>query len=257
MELIKSVARRSQVSDIIYVTLNIALALAILVMTVAFQPPILAYLLVLLSKWRVFAVRPRFWWANLQTNMVDVLVGFSVVTLIWQASGALIAQILLAVLFVAWLLVIKPRSSRRYVVLQAGLAQFFALAALFSGAHVFDSAIVVAICFLIGFVSARHVLTAYEDTHVTLLSAVWGFFLAELGWLGYHWVVAYGVVENLMLPQIAIIAGLAGFVTIRFIDAAAHGHKLSSHLRAPMLFAGAVLAILLLRELSGIFNYTS
>lgn len=256
MELIKSVARRSQLSDVIYIVLNVALVLAVLILTISFQPPILAYLLVLVSKWRVLAVRPRFWWANLQTNTVDVLVGFSVVTLIWQASGSLIAQVLLGVLFAGWLLVIKPRSSRSAMVVQAGISQFLALTALFSGAHLVDSSLVVLLCFVIGFVSARHVLVAYEDSQITFLSAIWGFFVAEMGWLGYHWVVAYGIVANLMLPQVAIVAGLAGFVVTRFFDAMAQGGKYMPLLRAPLMFVCAVLAILLIRELAGVFNYT-
>lgn len=257
MELIKSVARRSQVSDIVYVGLNVVLVAAMLILTVAFQPPVVAYAIVLLSKWRIFAVKPRFWWANLQTNMVDILVGISVVSLIWQAAGAFIAQLLLAILYLGWLLVIKPRSSRKYMLIQAGLSQFLALTALFSAAHYLDSFFIVFACFIIGYVVARHVLLGYEDDDAPLLAAVWGFFIAELSWLGYHWAQAYALVANLMIPQVAIIAGLTGFVVVRFYDAKIHGAKLSGRLRAPILFSVAILAILLLRELSDIFTYTT
>ena len=66
MELIKSAARRSKLSDVAYVVLNLRLAGAVFGLTVAFTPPYLAYLLIILSKWRVFAVRPRFWLANMR-----------------------------------------------------------------------------------------------------------------------------------------------------------------------------------------------
>ncbi len=257
MELIKSVARRSKVSDIVYVILNFALAAAVLGLTVAFQPPYVAYLLVIVSKWRVFAVRPRFWWANFQTNVVDFLVGICAVTLIWQASGTFLIQLLLAILYAAWLLVLKPRSSRKYVIMQAGISQFLGLTALFSVAHYLDSGIVVAACFFIGLVTARHALASYDDEDITLFSVVWGFLLAELGWLCYHWVVAYDITTSLLLPQVAILAGLLGFVAIRFYDAKYHKKSLTKTLRAPVLFSLAVLSILLIRELSVIFNYTS
>lgn len=257
MELIKSAARRSKVSDVVYVILNLVLAAAVLGLTVAFQPPYVAYLLVLISKWRVFAVRPRFWWANLQANMVDLFVGISAVTLIWQASGTLIIQILLAVLYAGWLLMLKPRSSRKFVVLQAGVSQFLSLTALFSVAHYLDSSIIVIACALVGFVTARHVLTSYEEDDSLLLSAIWGFLIAELGWLCYHWVVAYEITATLLLPQVAIIAGLFSFVAIRFYDAKFHDKSIVKAVRAPFLFSFAVLAILLLRELSVIFNYTA
>lgn len=257
MELIKSVARRSKVSDIVYLVLNVAVAAAVLGLTVAFQPPIVAYALVILSKWRVFAVRPRFWWANLQTNMVDLMVGVSVVTLIWQASGTFLAQLLLALLYVVWLLMIKPRSSRSYMMIQAGISQFLALTALFSAAHLIDVSFVVALSFAVAYVVARHVLTAYEDDDATLLSIVWGFFMAELSWLSYHWMRGYIIVENVQVPQAAIIAGVAAFVVVRFYHASNHGTKLRTQLQAPILFALAILAILLLTELSGIIDYSN
>ena len=257
MDLIKSAAKRSKLSDIVYIILNLALAGAVLGLTVAFQPPFVAYLLILVSKWRVLGVRPRFWWANFQTNMVDLVVGICAVTLIWQASGTFIIQLLLAVLYAAWLLILKPRSSRKYMVLQAGVSQFLALTSLFSVAHYLDSSIIVALCLAIGYVTARHILSSYEDEDITLLSAIWGFLIAELGWLCYHWVVAYDITTSLLLPQVAILAGLLGFVTIRFYDTKYHNKSLTKTLRAPVLFSLAVLAILLLREISVIFNYTS
>jgi hypothetical protein len=38
-----------------------------------------ALALVVLSKWRMFAVRPRFWAANIRANGVDLMVGLSIV----------------------------------------------------------------------------------------------------------------------------------------------------------------------------------
>jgi hypothetical protein len=257
MELIKSVARRSKVSDVVYIVLNIALAGLLLALTVLFQPPIVAYALVLLSKWRVFAVCPRFWWANLQTNMVDMLVGISVVTLIWQSTGIFLVQLALAALYATWLLILKPRSSRKYMVIQAGVSQFLGITALFSAAHLVDSALIVIGCFVIGYLVARHVFTAYEEDDPTFLSIVWGFLIAELGWASYHWVMAYDITPTLLLPMVSIIAALFGFVGVRFFDAKFHDEPLRKRLQAPVLFTIAVLAVLLIRELSVLFNYTS
>ena len=211
MELLKSVRRRSNLSDALYIGFNLAFALAILLLTVAFSSPWVAYLVVLLSKWRVFAVRPRFWFANIQTNMVDVLVGLSVVTLIWQATGSLISQTILATLFAFWLLVLKPRSKRSAVVLQAGVAQFAAMVALFSQAYQMNAAVVVLVAWLVGYVVARHVLTHHEDKDTTLMSLAWGFIVAELSWLAYHSTVAYGIPGMLMIPQVALAVSLLGF----------------------------------------------
>lgn len=257
MDLIKSVAKRSQLSDVVYILLNLALACGVLLLTIAFQPPYLAYALVLLSKWRVFAVRARYWWANLQTNTVDVLVGASVVTLIWQASGTLLVQTFIALLYAAWLLILKPRSKRIYMIWQAGVAQFLAIMALFSIAHVLDSAVVVAVCYAIGYVCARHVMGAYDDQNLAMLSMIWGFFIAELGWLSYHWTTAYSLTTTLLLPQASIIAALFGFVALRCYDALVRDVPLWRSVKAPVLFSFAVMAILLFSELSAIFNHTA
>jgi len=75
MEFLKLSKRRSLLSELIYIVLNVALAVGLLVIVWAIASPYAAFALVLLSKWRVFAVRPRYWFANLQANMVDVIVG--------------------------------------------------------------------------------------------------------------------------------------------------------------------------------------
>lgn len=249
MELIKSAARRSKLSEVTYIALNLAFAGTIFGLTVLFDPPIVAYLLVLLSKWRVLAVRPRFWFANVQTNIVDVLVGLSAVTLIWLAAGSLMVQLLLAVLFAAWLLIIKPRSKRSWVLLQAGISQFVALTALFSVAYRWPSVLVVLVAWLIGYSAARHALGAYDEEHETLLALVWGFVIAEFAWLAYHWTIAYTIISELKVPQIAMIVGLFGFVGIK-LYAGYHDtdkpFKLGD-LRWPLLFALAVIVMLLVR----------
>ena len=257
MELIKSAAKRSKVSDVVYIVLNLVLAGTVLALTVAFSPPYVAYLIILLSKWRVLAVRPRFWFANIQANLVDTLVGFSTVTLIWQASGSLMIQVLIAVLYAGWLLMIKPRSKRMYVLVQAGISQFVALTALFSLTHLVDTAFTVIVCWVIGYVSARHVLDNYEDDYMTLLAMMWGMVVAEVGWLATHWMVAYQLSGNLLLPQAAIIVSLVGYVTIRIYDAVHHRRYSWAKIRSHMLFAAIVIGILLFKEISEIFRLTS
>lgn len=225
MELLKSVRRRSNLSEVLYIGFNIAFALAVLLLTIAFSSPWVAYALVLLSKWRVFAVRPRFWFANIQTNLLDVLVGLSVVTLIWQSTGAIFSQIFIAVLFALWLLVLKPRSKRRLVVLQAGIAQFVALTALFSQAYQVYAFVVVILTWLIGYIVARHVLTTFEDDNVTVLSMAWGLIVAEISWLAYHSTTGYGVLGVMMVPQVALVVSLIGFGVYSFYS---HHHEASS-----------------------------
>src|SRR5687768_12692056 len=115
MEFLKSSKRRSIISELVYVALNVGLAVAILAVVWAIESPLPALGLVFLSKWRVLAVRPRYWFANVQANLVDLIVSVSVVVLLYAASEAIVAQILLTALYIVWLLYIKPRSKRVFV----------------------------------------------------------------------------------------------------------------------------------------------
>src|SRR3954467_2211669 len=78
----------------------------------------LAILVVILSKWRMFAVRPRFWPANIRANAIDLMVGLSVV-LFMTHSNSMLLQFVWAALYAIWLIAIKPRSSVLMVTLQA------------------------------------------------------------------------------------------------------------------------------------------
>lgn len=266
MELIKSAARRSRWSDIVYVLLNVAYAATLFALvTPAVDLPYLAYVLVLLSKWRVIAVRPRFWFANLQANFVDFMVGISVVTLmlLTAASTPFIAAVM-AALYAAWLLVLKPHSVQRWVIIQAAVAQFVSLVALFSLAHNFElkpfitdsTVLTVLLAWLIGYMSARHALSSYRgEDERALLSLIWGFVVAELAWLAHHWTIAYaiyaspnGADNQLMIPQVAIIVALLGYVAIQWYEVFHHtaeDKKAIKDARTATIFAAAVIAILL------------
>src|SRR5262249_7286058 len=90
----------------------------------------LAFILIVLSKWRMFAVRPRFWAANIRANSVDIMVGFSLLTLMLQ-TDSVTWQGVWAVAFAAWLIAIKPRASLFMTAIQAGIAYLLALSALY------------------------------------------------------------------------------------------------------------------------------
>lgn len=267
MELIKLAAQRSRWSDVIYILLNIAYAAALFVLvSPGVDLPYLAYVLVLLSKWRVIAVRPRFWFANLQANFVDFMVGISVVTLmILTASATPFVAVLLAVLFAVWLLVVKPHHEQRWVIIQAGIGQFVSLTALFSLAHGFElkpfitdsSFPTVLIGWVIGYMVARHALSSFRgEEERSFLSLIWGFVLAELVWLAHHWTIAYSIYRDaaatadkqLMIPQAALIATLLGFVAIRWYSSfhSPEDKKAMRDARGATIFAGAVIALLLI-----------
>lgn len=249
MELLRLPNKRSLFSEIIYVALNIALAVAVLVVVWAVESPYAAFLLILLSKWRVLAVRPRFWFANLQANLVDLIVGISIVVFLYAANGAAAAQIIIALLYVVWLLFIKPRSKRSFVAVQAGVAVFFGVSALMMVSYDWWSSLVIVLMWIIGYSAAKHVLGSYEEAHISFYSLVWGFVFAELGWLLYHWTFAYTLpaAGQIKLSQGALITLAMCFIAERaYASYEKHGSVHSNDMILPTLLSVSVILILLI-----------
>ncbi len=257
MELLKFVRRRSFLSETVYALLNIALAVAVVV-TIYYTGSVgLGIGLVLLSKWRIFAVRPRFWYANLLSNLVDIIVSVSVVILLFTITQAPVTNnqelTLLALgtfLYIVWLLFLKPRSKRVYMVAQAGVALLLGTWALFTITYNVPVSLVVIGMWGIGYSVARHVLSTYDtETYTLFLSLLWGLMLAEIGWVAYHWTIAYSLplTTSLLIPQVSIISVLAGFLAYKSYDSFYHHQKIRiADIILPLLFSVSVIALLLL-----------
>lgn len=247
MDLLKSHKRRSRLSDILYIILNIALAVTLLVIVRYGQSPWLAVSIVLLSKWRALAVKPRFWFANIVANMVDVIVGLGYVTLLYAATGEIVPQVALAALYVVWLLFIKPRSKKSFVTLQAGVSVFVGVMALSTMSYSWDPFLYVMLMWLIGYSAARHVLGNYDEPLTTIYSLICGLLFAEIGWVGYHWLFAYAIpgMGGIKIPQLAIILTLFGFVAERsYVSYHKHGTIKMQDIVLPILLTVAVLSVL-------------
>ncbi len=256
MELLKLVRKRSFLSELIYTVLNIALAVGVFLVVRYTEAVWFAIVLVILSKWRVFAVRPRFWWANLQSNMVDFIVSISIVmhlyTINVSATGEttkLLLMIGLTLGYIGWLLYIKPRSKRKFMAIQAGLAIFLGMSALFTVSYNWPVSVVVIFAWLIGYSAARHILSTFDDeTHGLFLGLVWGLITAEIAWVSYHWAIAYPlpIVPSLMLPQAALSITLVSFLAYKVYDSFYHHAKVRmSDVLLPLLFTVSVLLVLL------------
>jgi len=235
--------------------LNIGLAIALLVVIRYTDSIPLAIGLVALSKWRVLAVRPRYWFANLRSNLIDFIVSVSVVLHLYTINMAnitesrqLILMGILTALYIGWLLFLKPRSKRSFVAAQAGVATLLGVAALFTISYNWPVSVVVIGMWLLGFAAARHVLSTYdEETHALFLSLAWGTVMAEIGWVAYHVAVAHALpfVNSLELPQLAIIATVVGFVAHKAYDSFYHNQMIRvNDVILPVLFTIALMLAL-------------
>ncbi len=255
MEFLKTVRRRSFLSEVIYVGLNIALAVAVVLLIRVTESPWPAVGLVLLSKWRVFAVRPRYWFVNIQSNLVDFIVSVSFVAFLYTSytsvasSGQrLFIMVVLTLMYIGWLLFLKPRSKRSYMVAQGGVALFVGVAALYLFAYSLPMTIVVLLMWLIGYTTARHILSSYsEETHILFMSQLWAITLAEIGWLAYHWTVGYSLlgIVGVMFPRVALTVICIGFITLKCYDAYYHNKKIRSNdILLPILFTIGIIVVL-------------
>ena len=248
MEFLKHPKRQSLLSEAIYVLLNIVLVVAVLISVIVTQSPLPGIALVLLSKWRVFAVRPRYWLMHIQTNIVDTVVGVSFALLIYEVLGSINSEIILMLLYAGWQLWLKPKSSRSYMAAQAGVSVFLGTSALFAVSYNWPSSVVVVVLWIIGYAAARHVLGSFEEANRSFFSMAWGFVMAELGWVFYHWtfVYAFSRTSGVKITQAAIILGVMNFVAYKVYASTYHDKRLRlNEVLLPLVLSASVVIVLL------------
>jgi hypothetical protein len=246
MELLRSRIRRSKLGELAYVAINALLPIVLLLLVHNFDSIYPALALVLLSKWRILALRPRFWWINIKANAVDLMVGISVVGLLYLSMASLPVQIVIMIGYGAWLLWLKPRSSLHAILLQAGTAQFLGITVLFSISTILFEPLVVLGCWIIGYATARHVVTSFEEDSVDFISCLWGLVVAQLGWLLYQWTIVYDVGLPVKIPQISLMLLVISFVVMRVYRAVKQRRLADASVRMNVIFAMVLLAIILI-----------
>lgn len=257
MEFLNIVKRRSSLHEALYISLNVALAFGLMLIIRSTNSILPAFGLVLLSKWRVLAVRPRYWFANIQGDLISLIVGISFVVMLYNINSAeitsgagLVTQILLTLLYIAWLVFLRPQAKRKYIVAQAAVALFFGISTIYSIGFGWPASLVVLLVWLVGYSSARHVLNSYdEETHSLTLSIAWGLLLAEIGWLAYHWTIAYKlpIITSVLVPQVSIIAICVGFLSYKVYSSYEHYKKVRmTDIILPLVFTVSIIAVLVL-----------
>lgn len=225
-------------SKVVYVVFNILLPLFvfILVRMEFFQ---LALAIILLSKWRMFAVRPRFWPANIRANAVDIIVSVSLLLFMVHSDSQLM-QLVWTLVYIGWLVVLKPASDTLMVSMQALVGLLCGLMAIFVG---WGDGPLYGLVFLTGLVcylSARHFFDSFDEPYAKLLSYMWGYFGAALVWVLGHWLLYYGIVAQPVLLLLALGYGLA---TLYYLD---HHDRLSKGIRRQFVFIMMAVVLIVL-----------
>lgn len=201
-----------------HLVLSVLLPIIVLVFVrIDFVP--LAVTVILLSKWRMLAVKPRFWWAHIRTNSVDIITSLSFLVFMTQ-TFSFAWQISWTALFIVWLTVLKPRTSPFMMGLQAIVGFTLGLTALFLIGGEYPLIGLVVATGLIAYVCAHHLLDAFEETYTRLLSYTWAWFSASLVWVLGHWLLYYadGLISQPVLILMSIGYGLAALYYLDHTD---------------------------------------
>lgn len=253
-------ARKSRniASNLVHIFLNILLGVGSVLVTVLSASPVLGLLLVLVSKWRVFAVRGRYLWLNIKSNLVDIIVGISVVLITYYAGATFLpVDALLAIFYCVWLLFIKPMSSEKATLVQSLIAVFLGMSAAATAAANLNTIVVVLVVFLVGYAASRHVLVQSSDRDFTLTTLVCGLVFAEVAWLCQSWAIIYTFgASGIRIPQVAIILTIFAFVynyarqaMIKYQD-----DFRFKHILGPVVFGVVLIGIIVIWFSNPIFN---
>lgn len=222
-------------SHIAYLALNALLPiLAYILVRIDFVG--LAIVLVLLSKWRMFAVRPRYWTVNLIQNGIDIIVALSLI--IFMATTTVVWwQLIWTLAYGLWLIWLKPRFDVLSVSAQAMIGQLLGLSLIYLKFG--DSSIVTLVVgtWLVAYLAARHYLTSFEESHSALVAHIWAYFSASLAFVLAHWLLFYGTIAQIIVVLTTIGYTLAA---LYYLDAT---DRLSSNLQKQLM--GIMLAVLL------------
>lgn len=184
----------------------------------------IAIILVLLSKWRMFAVKARHWPAIIRANSVDMLAGVSFVVFM-SSTEVMSYQLFWAACYTFWLLFIKPQSSVLWVGLQALLVQMLSLVAIFYYYSESSTTTLVFLTWGVTYLCARHFLTAFDEGMARATSYAWAFFCAGIAWLSGHWLIFYGPIAQ---PALLISVLAYGLSAMYYLE---HKDRLTKNIR--------------------------
>ncbi len=237
--LIEKIKPASGFPKLVHLTLTALLPLAVFIL-VRIQFVQLALAIILLSKWRMLAVRPRFWPANIRANSIDLTVGIAILLFMTQSGESVLVQFTWAIAYGVWLLAIKPGSDTLLVSVQAMIGFLCGLMALFV---CWTSAPLYGLVFMTGlicYLAARHFFDSFDEPYARLLAYAWGYFGAALLWPLGHWLLFYGAVAQPVLLLLSIGYGLGA---LYYLD---HYDRLSKNMRRQFLFVMVAIVMVVL-----------
>lgn len=249
---------RNLASSAVHILLNIVFALGSILLTVFTNSPLFGLLLVLISKWRVFAVRPRYLWLNIKASLVDFIICSSIVLLtFYYGTNSIMIDILLSLFFCVWLIIIKPKTSEKACQAQSLIAVFLGSTAAATLTAGLDSIVLVLLEFVIGYSACRHVLMQSDTKDYAIATLTGGLVFAEIAWLCNSWMIfcVYNL-SGIKIPEMAIILTIFAYVfnKARLAAAENEGELNIKDILAPTIFGIIVVSVILIWFSDPMFN---
>ena len=250
---------RNTLSNILHVAMNILLGVGTIFIGVVSGSWIIGFILVLVSKWRMFAVRPRYLFLNLKSNLVDLIVGFSFVLLAYFSGAELLpVHYLLAVGYTFWLIIIKPKTSESWTRFQALTAIFLGTCAASILCASTNAIVLVLLEFVIGYGAARHILAQNNNSLYDGFPAfAFALVFSEIALLAHSWLIVYTFINfGIMVPQLALILVVVAFLAEKlYSNTESRDGKINPReIALPALFSIIVLAVIIIGFSEPIFN---
>ena len=203
-------------------------------------------------------MRARYFFTNLKSNLVDIIIGISVVLLAYYAGPEFLpVDFILMALYSIWLIFIKPLSSENATLAQSIITVFLGISAVSIMSANLNTIVIVLLAFLVGYAASRHILVQGSDKDFTLTTLVCGLIFAEIAWLCQSWAIVYTFGNTgIRIPQLAIILTIFAFVynyarqaMIKYQDDFRFRHILG-----PIVFGVILIGIIVIWFSNPIFN---
>lgn len=228
---------RNLFSSFVYLLLNCLLGIGSIIFTVITGSWIFGIILVILSKWRIFAVRPRFWGLNLKSNFVDLIVGVSFILLAYITGTTLLpGHAILASGYTFWLVIIKPRSDPLSTNVQSLFAIFLGITASSLFLANLNPVFLTGVSAFIGYAASRHVLVQSNEKSYLLLSIIFAIIFAEISLIFHYWNIFYIFNFGVAIPQLSLILSLISFLAGKIYYSSKNYPKTPPKLLLPIIF---------------------
>jgi hypothetical protein len=150
---------------------------------------------------------------NIWDNATDIVVLWSYLALLNTYLPDPALQWAMAGVYLTWQLLIKPLEGEVGKGLQALFALGIGTGTIFLYKGALGIAVMMALGWLVAYISAHHFLVGGNDSLRRLLASVWALLATQFVWIFSHWLVLHPFFNGrLLVPQGAVVITVLGYI---------------------------------------------